>query len=246
MSWFTVPVYFVVAWALYRRGLWRSYIYFFICIILEGLTLGMLLLAQDNNRAYVLIYKVSQVHTWVLYVMMVIELYRKVFARFPGIARFAQRVVIASVFIAFLVGLASIGGDLTQGWSGRSMIFRYSIILRAISAAITLFLLLIALFLVWLPIPLPANTIRHSLIFFFYFFVTAFVHYLLAKSSVSLVQVANLVTAVLTLAALLCWYWLLKPEGEIAPTAGKGPRTPSSEMIGRLEALNRTLSRPSQ
>jgi hypothetical protein len=246
LSWCTVPVYFAVAIAFFRRGMWRSYRYFCWCLVAEGLILALLLAAQGNDRAYLQIYKVSQVPLWVLYVLMVTDLYRKVFARFPGIARFAQRVVVASICVAFALALGSIGGDISQGWSGRSMILRYSIILRAISAAISLFLILIAFFLVWLPIPLPVNTIRHSVLFFFYFFVNTFVHYVLDLGRGSYVQIANLVTSLSTLIALLCWYFLLYPAGESGPPSRKAPRTSSTAMLDRLEALNRTLSPPKE
>jgi hypothetical protein len=243
ISWCTVPVYFAVAWVFFQRRIWRSYSYFFCSILLEGFVLALLLLTQNSPLLYLQIYKASQVPIWVLYILMVIDLYRKVFARYPGIARFAQRVVIASICLAFAFALFSIGGDLTEGWSGRPMIYRYFIIFRAISAALSLYLILIAVFLVWLPIPLPPNTIRHSVLFFFYFFVTAFVHYFLNLGQGSYVQLANLATSLLTLVALLCWFFLLQPKGEDPPSAPPTPRAPAGDMLDRLEALNRSLSR---
>ena len=242
----TVPVYFLVAFALYRRGLWRSYLFFEICLLMEGASLAALLLAGNNIPAYLFIYKISQPPIWVLYILMVIEVFQKVFIKFPGIARLAQRVVIASMLIAFAFALASIGGDLTDGWTGRSLVPRYSIILRTISSALNIFMLLIAAFLVWMPVPLPPNTIRHSLLYFFYFFVATGVHYVLNVNikNGEWVQISNLVISLLTLAALGAWHLLLQPEGEIIPVLHPNPRTASSEMLARLESLNRTLSSP--
>jgi hypothetical protein len=146
--------------------------------------------------------------------------------------------------IAFAAALASIGGDLSTGWSGMSVVYRYTIILRAISMALSAFMILIAGFLIWLPIPLPPNTIRHSFLYFFYFFITTGVYYALNSADAGFVHVANLLTSVLTLATLAAWYLLVQPAGEAIPFPPRAPRVAAADMLDRLEALNRTLVRP--
>ena len=242
----TIPVYFLVAWIFYRRNLWRTYFFFWICLLVEGSVVASTHLAGRNIDTILLIYTVGQPLVLSLYVLMVIELFQKVFAKFPGIARFAKWVVLTSMLLAFLFALASIGGDLSKGWSGSSMVFRYSVILRTISSALSVYMILIAAFLVWMPVPLPANTIRHSFLFFFYFFVTTGVYYILNASTAGFVDIANLATSALTLAALIGWYFLVQPAGEAIPALSAAPRASSSDLLGRLEALNRTLSRPGE
>jgi hypothetical protein len=242
----TVPVYFLVAFVFYRRNLWRAYFFFWLSLLVEGAAVGATLFAGGNRSAILLIYTIAQPVAWILYILMVMELFQKLFVKFPGIARFAQRVVLISMIVAFVFALASIGGDLSTGWSGKSMIFRYSVIMRTISSALSVYMVLIACFLLWMPMPLPANTIRHSFLFFFYFFVTTGVYYVLNTTAKGFVNIANFVTSVLTLAALAAWYFLVQPEGEIVPALASAPRTSSSDMLGRLEALNRTLSRPQE
>lgn len=240
----TVPAYFLVAFVFYRRNLWRPYFSFWICLLVEGSVVAAMHLAHGNTPAVLRIYMIGQPALWILYILMVMELFQKLFAKFPGIARFAQRVVLVSMVVAFVFALASIGGDLSTGWSGRSMIFRYSVIMRTVSSALSVYMLLIAGFLLWMPMPLPTNTIRHSFLFFFYFFVTTGVYYVLNTSaSPGFVTIANFLTSVLTLTALGAWYFLVQPEGELVPALTPAPRTSSSDMLGRLEALNRTLSR---
>lgn len=240
----TVPVYFLVAWSLYRRGLWRSYLFFWLCILFEGAALAATVVTAGSTSMTLAVYRVSQPPMWILYVFMVVEVYQKVFARFPGIAKFARRVVIISILIAFAFALLSIQGDLSSGWNGYSMVARYSIILRAISGGISIYMILIAAFLLWMPVPLPANTLRHSYLFFFYFFVTTGVHYILFVNRGEFVQAANVVISILTLAVLLCWHFLLQPDGERIPSRlAPVPQGRAADMLDRLEALNRTLSR---
>jgi len=243
ISLISIPVYFVVAWVLYRRNLWRAYRYFWICLIVEGLALGATLLAGGARRPTLLIYKIAQPIMWVLYVLMVLEVFRKVFARFPGIARFAQRVVVLSMLVAFVFALLSVPGELARGWSGSSILIRYSVILRTITSALTLYMILIAAFLVWMPVPLPPNTIRHSYLFFFYFIITTGVHYVLNTNLGGYVQVANLTISILTLVALLSWLFLLREDGENPPTSpGMAPARAPSEILNRLESLNQSLT----
>jgi hypothetical protein len=239
----TVPVYFLVAWVLFRRNLWRSYLFFWLGILAEGVVLAVALIAP---RSYRQIYLVAQPLLIIFYVLMVLEVFRKVFARYPGIARFAQRVVIISMLIAFVFALASAGGDLSNGWTDSTLIQRYSAGVRAVTSALSIYLILIAAFLVWMPVPLPPNTLRHSFLFFFYFMFTTGVHYLLNTSPPGFVKYANLLISVLTLVALLCWLFLLKPEGETLSRGPAAPRINTGILLGRLESINKSLSPPGE
>lgn len=241
----TVPLYFLVVLALFRRNLSRSYRFLTLYLLLEGLAVGTTLYLQNQNRLgqALRVYLYIQPPIFLLYIAMVIELFQKLFARYPGIALLARRVVIGSMIVAFLLSLASLGGDLSSGWTGQSRISKYSVILRALSSALTLFLLILTAFLHWMPVPLPPNVIRHSLIFFFYFLVNAFVQYQLNITRQRYIDLVNLCLSVGTAIALIAWFILLKPKGEIPPSSG-APRTPSGALLDRLDALNRSLSRP--
>lgn len=242
------PVYFLVAWILYRRNLWRSYLFFWIYLLVEGAAMVANITFGGARRSQLLIYEIAQPPIWILYVLMVAEVFRKVFARFPGISRFSQRLVIVSMLIAFVFALASIGADFNHGWGGASVLQRYSAIQRAITSALSIYLILIAGFLVWMPIPLPRNTIRHSFLFFFYFLITTGVHYYInLLNSREFIQSANVILTLLTLIALLSWMFLLQANGEDLPLSTRpAPRAASGDILGRLESLNQSLSRPKE
>ena len=241
----TVPLYFLLAVALYRRKISRSYLFLTIYLLVEGAGLALTLFFQFSHRVadIIRVYRFIQPPIFLLYIAMVVELFQKLFARYPGIARLARSVVVGSMLAAFLLSLTSLGGDLSTGWTGQSLISRYSVILRFLSSAITLFLLLITAFLHWMPIPLPPNVIRHSLIFFFYFLSNAFVQYQLNITRQRYLDIVNLVLAAGTAIALSAWFILLKEKGETPPSSAP-PRTPSHALFDRLESLNRTLSGP--
>jgi len=249
LSLVNAPVYFLVAFVLWRRGLWRNYLYFWLYLIVEGVAAVANLYAGNARKMQTTIYILAQPPIWILYILTVTDLFRKVFIRFPGVSRFAQRLVVVSVLIGFIFSLASIGGDMTSGWANISTISRYSVIQRFVGSALGIYLILIAGFLVWMPVPLPRNTVRHSVLFFCYFLVITAVHYyvniLNALKIKNLAQPANLVFSLVTLAALLSWLFLLNPEGELLPTvsARLRPAAPGP-LLDHLESLNQSLSRP--
>lgn len=247
LSLVNAPVYFLVAFVIFRRGLWRSYLYFWLYLIVEGVAAVANLYAGHSHKLQMTVYVIAQPPIWILYVLTVTDLFRKVFVRFPGISRVAQRLVIVSVLIGFVFALASIGGDLNSGWANISTIARYSVIQRVVTSALGIYLILIAAFLVWMPVPLPRNTIRHSVLFFTYFLLITAVHYYVnffsALKIKNLVQPANLAFSIVTLAALLSWLFLLLPEGEMLPSSS-GRLRPASPgpLLDRLESLNQSLS----
>ena len=243
LSILTVPCYFLVVWTLYRRGLWRSYPIFSLCLLVEGFVLGAMLFPGLGHKNVLMVYQNSQAPIWLLYVLAVLEIFQKVFAKFPGIALFGKRVIWLAILVAFVFALSSASGDLETGWTGSSLTKRYTVVVRVASSALTLYMILISVFLLWMPVPLPRNTIRHSVLFFFYFLITTSLHYVLNTTSGPNVQLVNAGIAGLTITALAGWLFYLRPEGEEIPSFGVAPRSSSSAMLDRLEAVNRALSK---
>lgn len=243
ISYLTLLTYFAVAWVLFQRGLWLSYRYFWMGILFEGVGLGISLTTSHIKGAQKLVYLSVQPVLCILYLLMVIEVFRKVFVRYPGIARFAQRFIVASLVVAFLFSIATVGGDLHHGATTVQM---YSAAIRAITTALCLYLLLIAGFLVWMPVPLAPNSIRHSFLLFFYFIAATAVHYQVNIGNLPLIIVANLMISIITVAALLSWAFLLHSSGEITPSSPGLPRSGVSTLLNRLESINKSLSSPEE
>jgi hypothetical protein len=212
-------------------------------ILLEGLASGITLATIQVKGAQKLAYLSFQPVLCLLYVLMVIEVFRKVFIRFPGIARFAQRFIVASMVVAFIFAIATAGGDIHKG---ATTVHMYSAALRAITTALCVYLLFIAAFLVWMPVPLPPNSIRHSFLMFFYFIATTAVYYELNIGNLTMIKMVNLLLYVITLIALLSWAWLLHPSGELPPSGPGLPRSGVSTLLNRLESINKSLSPPEE
>lgn len=244
LTYVSLPLYFLLAATLWRRGLVRSYPFFTVYLCLEGTALCASLLAAGSRKGAVTVYLVAQPLLCLLYFLMVTEVYTKVFARFPGIARFGRRVLLLSMAVAILIAIVTSGVDNPSEWSQVSTIRLYSSVQRALTTALSLFMILIAGFLIWMPVPLPANTLRHGFLFFFYFLTATSVYfYLNTIGTAAAVPLANLVLIASTILALTGWLVLLKANGEEPPAQGSGPKAPASQILGKLEELNRNLSR---
>lgn len=246
ISCLTVLVFFAVAFVLHKRGLSASYRFFIAGLIVEALALLGMLVTRTSPKIYVKVYATAQPILCIFYVLMVVEVFRKVFAAYPGIARFAQRVIIISMVLAFVVAIASTTGETNHLMRESTQMEMYSVGFRAVTSALSLYLILIAAFLVWMPVPLPPNTIRHSFLFFFYFISTTSVHYILNVVGKTFVYRANLILSIVTLLVALCWLFLLKPDGEMTPKSPAKPKASADALLSRLESINKSLSPPEE
>ncbi|MBM3758405.1 MAG: hypothetical protein FJW38_31085 [Acidobacteria bacterium] len=113
-------------------------------------------------------YVVPTIVGWALYTYVVCEMFGRVFVSYRGIARTGRRVIAISLLVAVGVSPLTVDQEFGNKLNTISVLVA-SIGERVVSAAIVVYLLLILLFLRWMPVPLPDNTVRHTVVFFAYF-----------------------------------------------------------------------------
>jgi hypothetical protein len=236
-----IPLYFVLAVVLFGRGLWKSYIWFWIYLLIEGLAALILLLSSQRDIVRWVHYLVQPL-LWTAYVLIVIDVFHKLFSSYRGIARVARYFVAFSLAAAVVIALSTIGSDTNTGRHIPSVLLYYSVIDRAVTTALSLHLLLIAVFLAWMPVPLPANTVIHSFLFFFYFVIGSLTRFFWNRIGVENQPQINVILASLTIVFLAAWSLLLRAEGEKLPEPRK-PATKASQILDRLDGLQQALAR---
>jgi hypothetical protein len=248
LSTITVPAYFLVAAVLFQRNLWKSYPFFCSSLLLEGIAaVASTYFVELHPTAFgriVLagrVYLIFQPLLGLSYVFIVVEVFRKVFGSYKGIARWAQYFLIISLLIALIIAFSTSFLDTSTGRHAPSLLLQVSVAHRAITTALTLHLIFVAAFLAWMPIPLPSNTLRHSILFFVYFLVQTLTHFFWNRVGTDLREPLNLILSSLTLSALLGWVFLLRSGGEQLP--GRPMATPdSARLLTQLDALNQALA----
>ena len=225
-----------------RRGDARR---FFQLYLIFHATRGAILLWLPPNRTwYGHLYFATEPVAWVLYVLIVVEVYTLALRSFTGILALTKWVLVAVVAAALVVSLLSLVPDVNSPHPF-PIVQLATAAGRALCTSLALFLLGAALFFIAYPIPLSRNTIIHSAVCSVYFLTLAaayFVHNVVGPESW---PVVNLTLVAITAATFLAWILLLKPEGEHVIVRHRPQWSPEAEeqMLARLDALNGVLLR---
>jgi len=230
---------------LYHAGLHRTYRFFFVYLGFQTLRSGVLMLFDPRTNAYAWTWVVTEAVIWVLYVLIVLELYSLVFRDYRGIYSLSQWALYAALAISLILSAVSLAATWNQQPEHYPILANIFLIERGVASSLVLFLLLIVAFLTWFPVPLSRNMVVHCVMFCVYFLSTSGSH---LYRSLQGEQVQRAVSDVLLGVSLLCvtgWLTLLNRRGEEVPSGLRYQWKPADEqrLIGQLDALNRALSR---
>lgn len=111
--------------------------------------------------------------------------------------------------------------------------------------ALLVFLLLLALFVLYHPAPIRRNLLAHGIGFSIYMISSAAAVWLRNQDAAQWTRVASTMRLVLSLAGLAAWVWMLSPKGEEETVSVHVPLSPETEqrVLARLHALNSALER---
>ena len=121
----------------------------------------------------------------------------------------------------------------------------YLLVERGLNTSLAIFLLLLFVFMNWLPVPIAKNLIRHSVIYSVYFLSTTLA---LFYRNITGVGVNTQISALLLVLGLLCqlaWLFLLTREGELKAPEPRLQQRPDDErrLLNQLASINSTLLR---
>jgi len=181
--------------------------------------------------------------TWILYVFVARDLYKKVFARYPGIVVAGRWCVYTSVICSVIVLFSTIppaSASFEQGPLSWSISFDRNVVF-----GISLALLLLIAVMSWYPLTMEKNIAVHS----FYFGAI-----LLIQAAAQLADQStgyrnelfwNTLAAGLTAASVIYWIFSLTQSGDTAIVCIRRNINPALEvrLLGQLDALNGILLR---
>ncbi|MEK7752111.1 MAG: hypothetical protein AAB654_09365 [Acidobacteriota bacterium] len=163
---------------------------------------------------------------------------------FRGLASFGRKTLSVGLAICLVASVATLVVDASQSPGDFRLLLAANLARRAIYSTLTLYVLLLAGFLLWFPVPVTRNLLLHTvLLFFFSLTGTAllFVRNLLGPSVIPQVSVALLAGNTICLAG-----WLgLTRAGEHRPAGMRPHWRPETErhLLDQLSALNASLTR---
>jgi hypothetical protein len=233
-------------------GLYRRYraLLASLCLRFLGLTL-VLFWFRDNlsSGAYQKFWIVYTPLTWIVNILVVLELYSLVLEKHKGLSTLGRWVQYAGLTISILIsGLTLLPQIQSVDARPQSVIVGYYYAIeRGIDLSLVVFLLFILLWLTRYPVPLSRNVLVHSVVYSMLFLSNTLS--LLARVFFGLQLSRSVSTFMLGIfaACTLVWLIFLNPKGEEVRVSVPrfGPEQ-EQRILSQLEALNSTLLKVSR
>jgi hypothetical protein len=235
----------VLVGCLWHSGLYRVYRFFFLYSALRVVQRAVLFPFEPNTNTYALIYLFSEPLFWLLYVLIVLELYGLVLRRHPGIATLGRWAITGGLFLSLLISVLTLFPDLSNPVQKFPVLLYFGVLQRAIMSALLVFLLLISGVLVWYPVPLTRNALVYCIGYAVYFLSTSLGALVRNVSGPTVTRTVNTIQLGIWSACVLIWILFLNRSGE-AKTVVIGHLWQPSEaerLVGQLEAINSNILR---
>lgn len=228
---------------LFGTGLWRRYrIFTAFFVFLAADYIWPTLISQESDL-YFYFWVFTEPITRIFCIFGVLELYRLMLERYKGLyslGRWAMYVAsILSVIVSVLMLLPRITPAMTQRSVHIGYVYAFN---RGVDFSLTVFVLLVLLFLSLYRVTLSRNLVVHASLYSIYFLSSgtyAFVHRAVwVHSSPALDSIFSGIVAACT----ITWGFLLSPKGEEvkAKQHGFSPEY-EARALEKLDALNEVL-----
>jgi len=254
VHWFDLDKFFQVifalgsaltAYKLYRTGLHRRYRIFFAYLIFQVPCIASALFLNVTGAAYLRFFVCAEPVLMVLYVLMVLELYRLVLERYQGLYTLGRWAMAVAMVIALAVSIISLREATAKVQKYSFFVFETEVEVR-LDLALVLFILLIIWFLSRYPIRLNRNVVLHTVIYSVFFFANS-LGLVFWFFQIKIIEAVNTSLMGMSSACVVAWWIGLTKKGEEVqvhlPSLGPGAE---QRVLQQLEALNATLLRTSR
>jgi len=248
LSVFSVVGVVLTAVKLYRSGLFRVYPIFFAYFIFRVPHSVPPLILDTKSTAYAYYWVATEPVLLVFYILLVVELSRKVLSQYKGLYTVFRAGMIIAMVIAMIISAASLIPRLRPEMPQRSRILGYVYAgERAIDLTLALFILLILVLISRYPIHLSRNLRLHAFVYTVYFFSNTLGFVLRVAFGMRISDVPNVLLMTVTLGAMGAWLLWLNPKGEDRPAPVRSlTEQQEHRLLAQLGSLNTTLLRVSR
>jgi hypothetical protein len=221
------------------------YRFFFSLIVLTLCRSLIFWFSDPGSSAYQWAWRITQPVFWVLQILVVGEIYSKVFKDYEGIYSLGRWLFYGAAVVSLAVSVLSLAPTLVGLKEPAFSFQHFTLIERGVSFGLALFLLLIASFLFWYPIPLSRNIIIHSLLYGAFFITNTAGLLIINMVGNQASRAVSMVLLGISTVFLAAWSVFLNREGEVKPVVLRSYWSAAEEkrLIDQLNAINSTLLR---
>ncbi len=246
LFWFSTAITALLTIRFVLNGLASRYPWFVVFLVLALTRSLFVRFVKLEPNTYAQLFMATEAVFWVLFVLILLELYRMVLAGFKGIQAASQWMTYAALAISMVVATVSLYPEVSGHNAAKMDLLRtFYIAERGVFSGLVLLILLMSLFLLWFPIRLPKNVVFHSLIFAVYFLAKAFA---ILVRNLTGHQIARPMSLSIMVAGLVClglWLVLIRPAWETEQVVLGHRWDPDEEqrLVGQLRDINTALAR---
>jgi hypothetical protein len=258
LVWLTLAGCLILYLKLRRTGLQRTYRAFsgyLLFAVLQGVLLSVLpwvaslVRGKPNHPFATNVYAYTWLATdpvvWVLYVLVVLELFSLILQNYKGIASLGRWVMLGGLATAVAISTLTLSMDLSNPGEKFPILRLFFVVDRGVASSLVIFLLILAGFLAWYPVPLNRNVVLHCLLFAGYFLSVTLGVLLRNLTGSAVTRTVSIVLSGVALASLLVWIGFLNRAGETVKVRVRPDWAPGDEeeLVAHLAAINSSLLR---
>jgi hypothetical protein len=234
----------LTAYKFLRIGLYRRYRVFFSLLLFQTVNTSWPFFVNDvRSPAYAYLWAITEPITWIFYALAVLELYRLVLEKHRGLYSLGRWTMYVAMAVAILLSILTLLPHFTPDTpqESRKLGYFYAVE-RGIFLTLTIFILLMLLFLSRYPITLSRNVLVHTGLYSFYFISQTLATLLLTMFGLRLMHSANILVSAATALCLFLWFLLLTRKGEEIQThIPLFGAEQERRALQELDGLNQTL-----
>jgi hypothetical protein len=221
-------------WTSGLSAIYRAFQFFLVFSFLRG---GVPAVFPMTRAQYGNFYAFTEIASLIFYFLVTLEIYARVFEKFPGIESFSRWALSGFLALSMVLAMVTLYPDVASRPNPTPLDYLL-IIERGVLSGLVFLILMMSLFLSWYPIVLARNIVVHSLLFAVYFTTKAGVFLLQNMADhILMIRTVNLVVFTLGNVCMLLWMVFLRPQGSpahrpvaahqfhaVAPASGLTPR----------------------
>ncbi len=230
---------------LWHTGLWRRYRCFTFVVLAEVLQALVLSLIKPRTNAYGWVYLVSVPLLAICYVLAVLEVYALVLERYSGLGKLGRWAISFALAVSLIAAAVTVYPDVSGSLDPYPVLLYMRVFQRILYSALLFFLLVITGFLLWFPVPLPRNTVLHTIVFGLFFASQALLLLFRNVGGAGLTRVLSVAHMGVYVFCVAAWCIFLSPRGERTTyiLGQRWSRETQDRLVAQLDTINTALLR---
>ena len=233
--------YLLLLTRLFRSGLRAKYRYFSLYIAFESIRLPLMSSLPYKSKLYAEVFFATQPIVWILFVLVVLELFQLVLQNHAGIESLGRKALKWSLILSALISGSTLLFELQNARPESAILLNFFLLDRLVMSSLFVLLLCLIAFLAYFPVPLIRNIRVHASVFSAYFAARTILMFVVTLFGLETIAMLNVAGKLLAIFCLLSWTFLLTPAGEIPPAVQRPSSDQEARLLAQLNAINESL-----